>query len=152
MRKVGDKSLHIGIGGNKMISLDKAIEFYNGYKNRSGGTVDYNEFDEQLAEWLKKLKTIENIMLAYNANWYADEYNGVPDCEVLESIWNVIQDNGLDIDIEQDYRKGKSDGYSKAIDDFVKMAYDELLYNECLTEIDIDYIAEQLKAGGKNDD
>lgn len=39
----------------------------------------------------------------------------------------------------------------KAIDDFVKTAYDELLYNEHLTEIDINYIAEQLKVGGKNE-
>ena len=38
-----------------------------------------------------------------------------------------------------------------AIDDFVKMAYEELLYNEHLTEIDINYIAEQLKGGGKNE-
>ena len=42
-------------------------------------------------------------------------------------------------------------GYSKGIDDFVKMAYDELLYNEHLTEIDINYIAEKLKGGGKNE-
>lgn len=110
-----------------------------------------SEFHEQIAEWLEKLKTIENIMLIYNANWYADEDNGVPDCEVLESIWNIIQDNGLDIDIEQDYRKGKSDGYNNAIDDFIKMAYEELLYSEHLTEIDIDYIAEQLKAGVENE-
>lgn len=41
--------------------------------------------------------------------------------------------------------------YNKAIDDFVKMAYDELLYNEHLTEIDINYIAEQLKVGANND-
>ena len=41
--------------------------------------------------------------------------------------------------------------YNKAIDDFLKMAYEELLYSEHLTEIDIDYIAEQLKAGGKDD-
>ena len=41
-------------------------------------------------------------------------------------------------------------GYNKAIDDFVKMAYDELLYNEHLTEIDINYIAEKLKVGGEN--
>ena len=40
--------------------------------------------------------------------------------------------------------------YSKAIDDFVKMAYEELLYSEGLTEIDIDYIAGQLKAGNNN--
>ena len=37
--------------------------------------------------------------------------------------------------------------YNKAIDDFLKMAYEELLYSEHLTEIDIDYIAEQLKVG-----
>lgn len=40
---------------------------------------------------------------------------------------------------------------TKVINDFVKMAYDELLYNEHLTEIDIDYIAERLKAGGNNE-
>ena len=34
-----------------------------------------------------------------------------------------------------------------AIDDFVKMAYEELIYSEHLTDIDIDYIAEQLKVG-----
>ena len=41
-------------------------------------------------------------------------------------------------------------GYNKAIDDFIKMAYEELLYSEHLTEIDIDYIAEQLKAGASD--
>ena len=40
---------------------------------------------------------------------------------------------------------------TKVINDFVKTAYDELLYNEHLTEIDINYIAEQLKVGGKNE-
>ena len=42
-------------------------------------------------------------------------------------------------------------GYNKAIDDFIKMSYEELLYSEHLTEIDIDYIAEQLKAGVENE-
>ena len=40
--------------------------------------------------------------------------------------------------------------YNKAIDDFLKMAYEELLYSEHLTEIDIDYISEQLKAGASD--
>ena len=40
--------------------------------------------------------------------------------------------------------------YNKAIDDFLKMAYEELLYSEHLTEVDIDYIAEQLKAGASD--
>ena len=39
---------------------------------------------------------------------------------------------------------------SKAIDDFVKMLYEELLYEDGLTEIDVDYIAEQLKAGASD--
>ena len=42
-------------------------------------------------------------------------------------------------------------GYNKAIDDFVKMLYEELLYEDGLTEIDVDYIAEQLKEGEKNE-
>lgn len=41
--------------------------------------------------------------------------------------------------------------YNKAIDDFVKMLYEELLYEDGLTEIDVDYIAEQLKAGEKDE-
>ena len=102
---------------------------------------------EQLVEWLEKLKTIESIMLTYNANWYADEDNGVPDCEVLESIWNVIQDNGLDIDIEQDYRKGKADGYNKAIDDIKeKLMQNGFIYTQHALDV-FNEIAEQLKAG-----
>ena len=51
--------------------------------------------------------------------------------------------------VEELFRKTNEKAIrDKAIDDFVKMAYEELLYSECLTEIDIDYIAEQLKAGG----
>ena len=128
-----------------MLSIDEAIE-----KNRKIAEMkktiydacileEYNRHllreykeNEQLAEWLEKLKTIENIMLTYNANWYTDEDNGVPDCEVLESIWNVIQDNGLDIDIQQDYRKGKADGYNKAVDDFA-ILIKETLNHDCAT-------------------
>ena len=109
------------------------------------------EYHRQLAEWLEKLKTVENIMLIYNANWYADEDDGVPDCEVIESIWNVIQDNGLDIDIEQDYRKGKSDGYNKALDDIVIKVKEIVGYDWDWDYYFIGEIAEQLKAGGEND-
>ena len=97
-------------------------------------------------------------MLTYNANWYADEDNGVPDCEVLESIWNVIQDNGLDIDIEQDYRKGKADGYNKAIDDFLEKIQWEYLDGCGIEQKEIEFliavssqVAEQLKAGERNE-
>ena len=111
--------------------------------------IECAEEHEQLAEWLEKLKTVENIMLIYNANWYADEDGGVPDCEVLESIWNVIQDNGLDIDIEQDYRKGKSDGYNKALDDIVTKVKEivgmDWEWDFCF----IEQIAEQLKEKSK---
>ena len=160
-----------------MVSIDEAIEKYKEITNTKAicpGHCNIScdkclQESKQIAEWLEKLKTIESIMLTYNANWYADEDNGVPDCEVLESIWNVIQDNGLDIDIEQDYRKGKADGYNKAIDDFAENisleisesiiwgmlvnSHKDNSFNDTSDKI-VDYvintaneIAEQLKAG-----
>ena len=113
------------------------------------GYIESGNYHKQIAEWLEKLKTIENIMLIYNANWYADEDNGVPDSEVLESIWNVIQDNGLDIDIEQDYRKGKADGYNKALDDIVTIIKERVGMDWECDFYFIGQVAEQLKAGGK---
>lgn len=153
-----------------MVSIDEAIEKYKEITNTKAicpGHCNIScdkclQESKQIAEWLEKLKTIESIMLTYNANWYADEDNGVPDCEVLESIWNVIQDNGLDIDIEQDYRKGKADGYNKAIDDFVnkinesnqghwrptRYEHGEVVSETMSYDIGtIRLIAEQLKAG-----
>lgn len=58
--------------------------------------------------------------------------------EELEKTIEIIKQN---TNVTDEFENG----YKKAIDDFVKMAYDELLYNEHLTEIDINYIAEQLK-------
>lgn len=74
------------------MTIDEAIDFYKGYNDRSGGTVDYNEFDEQIAEWLEELKALKNGL-----NIKCDKLN-----EALE--------------------KGKKLGYNKAIDDFVKFA------------------------------
>lgn len=150
------------------MTLDEAIENEKSDIEHNKSIGCDTSYEEQRAEWLEELKTIENIMLIYNANWYADEDNGVPDCEVLESIWNVIQDNGFDIDIEQDYRKGKSDGYNKAIDDFVEKLNakcDGMIkekWNSNVAPIswaeayadfkyDIYDIAEQLKAGVTNE-
>ena len=143
-----------------MLSIDEAIAKYKEITNTDALCPGHCNIpcekcvqeSKQLAEWLEKLKIIENIMLAYNANWYADEDNGVPDCEVLESIWNVIQDNGLDIDIEQDYRKGKSDGYIKAIDDCKELTFREIVYYDSLNDrTEFRELAEQLKAGEEND-
>ena len=140
------------------MSIDEAIAKYKEITNTDALCPGHSNIpcekcvkeSEQLVEWLEKLKTIESIMLTYNANWYADEDNGVPDCEVLESIWNVIQDNGLDIDIEQDYRKGKADGYNKAIDDIKeKLMQNGFIYTQHALDV-FNEIVEQLKAGGEN--
>lgn len=137
------------------MTIDEAIEKYKDITNTDANCPAHCNIScdkcvqesEQLAEWLEKLKTVENIMLIYNANWYADEDNGVPDCEVLESIWNVIQGNGLDIDIEQDYRKGKADGYNKALDDFVNFANTcpEIEEEEYFRGMSLEEMAEKLK-------
>lgn len=122
-----------------MLSLDEAIEHAREvakeqkkdneqckYKPEYGceGCADYYakpcvecaEEHEQLAEWLEKLKYIENIILRWNADWYNDEDTGIPDNEILEAIFNACNDNGFDIPIDEDFRKG----YNKAIDDLKK--------------------------------
>lgn len=106
------------------MTIDEAIEFYKGYNDRSGGTVDYNEFDEQLAEWLEELKALKNGL-----NIKCDKLN-----EALE--------------------KGKKLGYNKAIDDFVKFANTMPTVEEedgTIRPMWLEEMAEQLKAGGEND-
>ena len=86
-----------------------------------------NEKYKQLAEWLEELKD------------YRDKNKMVVrvDAENMDSIKDKIEE----------LSRYAENQYNKAIDDFVKMAYEELIYSEHLTEIDIDYIAEQLKVG-----
>ena len=81
-----------------------------------------------------------------------------------------VQRYGFDVDKEElakalnydrkQYEKGHTDGYSKAIDDFVKAIVDRGLSSNddkyCIILYDnylkvIKEIAEQLKAGGKNE-
>ena len=85
--------------------------------------VDCKENDLwQIAEWLEELKKLRQ-------------------CTNIENREYPYFDG---------FKDGKQVGYNKAIDDLVKMVYDELLYNEHLTEIDINYMAEQLKASAGN--
>ena len=85
------------------------------------------------------LRLLDNEPTAYDSRKVIEE---------LEKATEIIKQNGISNDV---YEKIQIQVYNKAIGDFVKMAYDELLYNEHLTEIDINYIAEQLKAGANND-
>ena len=92
-------------------------------------------------------------------------------CTNLESdCLQAVQRYGFDVDKEElakalnydrkQYEKGHTDGYNKAIDDFVKEIVDRgLSANDdkyCITRYDnylkvIKEISEQLKEGGKNE-
>ena len=107
---------------------------------------------EQLAEWLEKLKNIENIILKWNAELYNDEDNGIPDNEILEAIFNACTDNGFDIPVDEDYREV----YNKAIDDLVteickKFTQEErngnVKFYACNIKQCIADLGEQLKSG-----
>ena len=115
------------------MTIDEAIEKYKEITNPDTICLAHCDIfcdkccvqeSEQLVEWLEELKKLRQCTNIENREY--PYFNG--------------------------FKEGKQVGYNKAIDDLVKMAYDELLYNENLTEIDIDYIAEQLKAGGNDDD
>lgn len=107
------------------------------------------EQHKQIAEWLEKLQYIENIILKWNADFYNDEDNGIPDNEILEAIFNACTDNGFDIQIDEDYRNG----YNNAIDEFVTKLeehLDNLLYPQKYIKVFIyiaHTVAEHLKAG-----
>ena len=90
--------------------------------------IECSEEHEQLAEWLEELKALKNGL-----NIKCDNLN-----EALE--------------------KGKKIGYNKAIDDFAKrmkieypIAENDLFTINDTLHINIDKIAEQLKAGGKGE-
>lgn len=57
------------------MTIDEAIEFYKGYKNRSGGTVNYNEFDEQMVELLEELskRRVEELFRKENEKAIRDK-------------------------------------------------------------------------------
>ena len=61
------------------MTIDEAIEFYKGYNDRSGGTVDYNEFDEQLAEWLEELKVYQQHKIICNKGYNAGYNKAIDD-------------------------------------------------------------------------
>ena len=90
--------------------------------------IECSEEHEQLAEWLEELKALKNGL-----NLKCDNLN-----EALE--------------------KGKKVGYNKAIDDFAKrmkieypIAENDLFTINDTLHINIDKIAEQLKAGGNGE-
>ena len=86
----------------------------------------YNNPNKRRAR--KRLSKTDADIIA-TKNMLDDRRNGI-DCPIYFYEWEI---------------------YNNALDDFVKMAYEELLYIDGLSEIDIDYIAEQLKAGGENE-
>jgi hypothetical protein len=73
-----------------------------------------------IADWLEELKFRRVLQLKYEKSFFAG------------------------------YKHGYSDGYNKAIDDFVKMAKEVKYQDGALSDIDLEYIAQQLKAGRKD--
>ena len=117
------------------MTIDEAIEFYKGYRERSGGTVDYNEFDEQLAEWLEELKVYQQHEIICNKGYNAGYNKAIDDfvenisLEISESlIWGMIANCFK--------YKNMNDTSDKIVDYVINTA------NE---------IAERLKAGVENE-
>ena len=111
-----------------MLSIDEAIEQfeYDAQCNRADLDLSYAEDNEQIAEWLKLLK------------WYEQGMEDIP------------SESGV---LPKDVYHA---GYNKAIDDFVKLVHKHDWNIRNINENSfiygaIDTLAEQLKAGGKND-
>ena len=106
------------------MTIDEAIECEINHRL-------YPEYHEQIAEWLEELKELQNITAGH---LYAVAFN-------------------------RGYLKAEKEVRNKAIDDFSNALADDLtwlkrfgdeVYND--VGIDVRMRAEQLKAGGENDD
>ena len=118
-----------------MLSIDEAIarERQQAKEQRSHiGTWDkeyskkcevYAEEHDQLAEWLEELKELRNMTAGH---LYAVAFN-------------------------RGYLKAEKEVREKAIDDFAEKVKEMYAFT-ILEEVQLEKIAEQLKAGGKNDD
>ena len=116
------------IAHEKELSKEIYVEAMLCHTNLDDGKLDdcieRGKYHEHLAEWLEELKALKNGLKIK-----CDNLN-----EALE--------------------KGKKIGYNKALDDFVKFASDMPTFEEEDGEIRpmwLEEIAEQLKAGGKNE-
>ena len=118
-----------------MISIDKAIEFYKGYKDRSGGTVNYNEFDEQMVEWLEELSRRRVEELFRKANEKAIRDKAIDDfvIAIICELKNRYTDMPI-VDILGNREKWKEKK-------FKYLEFENLVYK----------IEKQLKAGGNDE-
>lgn len=132
MRKAGDKSMHIRIGGNNM-TIDEAIECERNHRL-------YPEYHEQIKDWLEELKD------------YRDKNKMVVrvDVENMDSIKDKIDE----------LSKYAGSQYNKAIDDFLTEICKMIVQSEnngnyrfYAVEIKqaIAELAEQLKVGVNNE-
>lgn len=94
------------------------------YNDRRGVFYDAEEH-EQLAEWLEELKALR------------------------EKTYDKGYVQGT-IDRAEEVTMARVHGYNKAIDDFEKMAKEVKYQDGALSNIDLEYIAERLKAGGED--
>ena len=111
------------------MTIDEAIEQfkYDAECNRADLDLSYAEDNEQLAEWLEELKELRNMTAGH---LYAVAFN-------------------------RGYLKAEKEVREKTIDDFVRFASDMPTVETEDGEIRpmwLEEIAEQLKAGGVNDD
>ena len=105
------------------MTIDEAIKQfeYDAECNRADLDLSYAKDNEQVAEWLKLLK------------WYEQGMEDIP------------SESGV---LPKDVYHA---GYNKAIDDFVESVKNLIADSSVIRFKDIDEIAEQLKAGGENE-
>ena len=111
------------------MTIDEAIRqfYYDAECNRADLDLSYAEDNEQLAEWLEELKELRNMTAGH---LYAVAFN-------------------------RGYLKAEKEVREKTIDDFVRFASDMPTVETEDGEIRpmwLEEIAEQLRAGGVNDD
>lgn len=105
------------------MKIDEAIAHAKEQTEIFGGS--HKEFLDNVAEWLEELKALR------------------------EKTYDKGYVQGT-IDRAEEVTMARVHGYNKAIDDFEKMAKEVKYQDGALSNIDLEYIAERLKAGGED--
>ena len=118
----------------KEIYVEAMLCHANPDDGKLDGCIERGKYHEQFAEWLEDYKRLKELF----SKTFIKDCNTCEQ-EIYEKAYKEGQDKGLS--------DGHFFGYNKAIDDFVKEFKRKTPMENCL----IDELAEQLKAGGKNE-
>ena len=133
---------------SKEVYVEAMLCHANPNDEKLDGCIKRGKYHEQIAEWLEELKELRKEKDKFDRNLkFFNEINSKCFNKGYSKAENDYHAQS-EKDRHSSYDCGYEVGYAKAIDDFVEKAkYLYIHTHGSLDNVDIEYIAEELKAG-----